>query len=325
MAIGTKELLATLKIDPEFAGKIPPLTDAEFAQLRENILEVGEVYEPIRLWNGTVVDGHNRLKVIRENPDVKWSTRDMVFADKWAAFEWMYRNQLGRRNLSDENRTYCIGKMYEARKNTVGAQTGNKNAEKQMSQNATVDSKARTPRTDEIVGKELGVNHATVARSYKFAKGVDAIREVSQEAADKVLSGKSMAKKQDIAAAASASLEQRQQAAAEILQGKRPSAMTEKKTPDRNKAKADATPMETLPNLPITDVSLAAYVSEPSTYNIDNFIEEVRMQCDDFMRSIRMHIETRFSALDSATARMKLRRELSIIKEGLTILEEELR
>lgn len=34
---------------------------------------------------------------------------------------------------------------------TVGAQAGNKNAEKQMSQNATVDFKARTPHTDEII------------------------------------------------------------------------------------------------------------------------------------------------------------------------------
>ena len=36
-----------LKIDPEFRDKIPPLTDAEFEQLRENILADGEVYEPI--------------------------------------------------------------------------------------------------------------------------------------------------------------------------------------------------------------------------------------------------------------------------------------
>lgn len=32
----------------------------------------------------------------------------------------MYRNQLGRRNLTDEQRTYMIGKMYEARKRSQG-------------------------------------------------------------------------------------------------------------------------------------------------------------------------------------------------------------
>lgn len=52
--------LQTLKIDPEFQGIIPPLTDDEFKQLRDNILEVGEVLDPICTWQGNIVDGHNR-------------------------------------------------------------------------------------------------------------------------------------------------------------------------------------------------------------------------------------------------------------------------
>lgn len=125
MKNGTPELLAGLKIEPEFRDKIPPLTEAEFQQLRENIMEAGEVYEPIRVWNGVVVDGHNRLKVIQEQPEIKWSVREMEFADKWAAFDWMYRNQLGRRNLTDEQRTYMIGKMYEVRKKSSGGTGAN--------------------------------------------------------------------------------------------------------------------------------------------------------------------------------------------------------
>ena len=54
------------------------------------------------------------------DPELKWHTRELDFTDKWGAFEWMYRNQLGRRNLTDEQRTVLIGKMYEARKNTHG-------------------------------------------------------------------------------------------------------------------------------------------------------------------------------------------------------------
>ena len=101
-----------LRIDPEFRDKIPPLTDAEFEQLRENILKDGEVYEPICVWHGTIIDGHNRWKVIQENPEIPHRFKEMDFDDKWAAFEWMYRKQLGRRNLTDEQRTYMIGKMY---------------------------------------------------------------------------------------------------------------------------------------------------------------------------------------------------------------------
>lgn len=114
--------MVELKIDPEFRDKIPPLTEAEFEQLKENILEDGEVYEPIAVWNGTIVDGHNRWKVIQENWELlkdKYRTKSMDFADKWAAFEWMYKKQLGRRNLTDEQRTVLTGKMYEARMHTI--------------------------------------------------------------------------------------------------------------------------------------------------------------------------------------------------------------
>lgn len=37
----------TLTIAPEFAGKIPPLTDEELQQLEENILADGRVINPL--------------------------------------------------------------------------------------------------------------------------------------------------------------------------------------------------------------------------------------------------------------------------------------
>ena len=49
-------------------------------------------------------------------------------------------------------------------------------------QNAFIGKNGRTPRTYDYIGKEIGVDGATVQRSEKFAKGVDALREVSPEA-----------------------------------------------------------------------------------------------------------------------------------------------
>lgn len=180
-----------LQVDPEFRDKIPPLTEDEFKQLEQNILADGEIYEPIIVWNGTIVDGHNRYKIAQKHPEIPFKTREMNFPDKWAAFDWMYAKQLGRRNLSDENRTYIIGKMYEARKLTHGGDR------KSNSQIANLNSK-RTPRTDEILAAEIGVNHSTVIRSEKFSKGIDAIREMSPDAADKILRGGTGVKKGDV-------------------------------------------------------------------------------------------------------------------------------
>ena len=78
-----------LKIDPEFRDKIPPLTDAEYEQLEENIVSDGEVYEPICVWNGIIVDGHNRYKIVQEHPEIPYRTKELQFSDKWEAFEWM--------------------------------------------------------------------------------------------------------------------------------------------------------------------------------------------------------------------------------------------
>lgn len=183
---GSEEMQVPFRIDPEFENKIPPIGEAEFQQLRENILAAGEVYEPLTVWDGVLVDGHNRWKVIHEHPEVKWRSREMYFADKWAAFEWMYKNQLGRRNLTDEQRTYMIGKMYEARKKSVGEHKGNQHSNLECAQIEPIPNL----RTADKIASEIGVGKETVKRSEKFSKGVDALREVSPEAADKVLNGK---------------------------------------------------------------------------------------------------------------------------------------
>lgn len=178
-----------LRIDPEFRDKIPPLTDAEFEQLRENILNDGEVYEPIAVWNGTIVDGHNRYKIVQEHPEIPYRIKEMDFSDKWAAFEWMYKKQLGRRNLTDEQRMMLIGKMYEARKHCVGAPVGNDNAKKQLAPNGPIVSGPNS--TAKAIAAEIGVGVNSVKRAGEFAKGVEVIREESPEAAEKILQGNS--------------------------------------------------------------------------------------------------------------------------------------
>ena len=109
--------MIALKIDPEFEEKIPPLTEAEYEQLQENILEDGAVYDPIIVWNGTILDGHNRWKIICDHWDLlkdRFRIQEMDFPDKWTAFDWMYRKQLGRRNLTEAQRTYRTVKKSRA-------------------------------------------------------------------------------------------------------------------------------------------------------------------------------------------------------------------
>lgn len=91
-----------LKIDPEFQALIPPLSDEEFQQLKENIIKDG-CRDSLVTWNGTIVDGHNRYKICQEN-DISFNTEEKGFADREQAVEWIIRNQFGRRNLSPTQR-----------------------------------------------------------------------------------------------------------------------------------------------------------------------------------------------------------------------------
>ena len=190
-----------LMIDPEFQSQIPPLTDEEFEQLRDNILSDGEVYEPIVTWGGTIIDGHNRWRIIREHWEMlkdRYHVKEMAFPDKWTAFDWMYRKQLGRRNLTEERKTYMIGKMYEVRKKTE-AFKGNQYTKSGGTQNGHHQKPHRKKgKTASIIGEELGIGANTVRRAEEYARGVDTLKGVSTDAAEILLKGESAITKEKV-------------------------------------------------------------------------------------------------------------------------------
>lgn len=100
--------LTALKIDPEFQGKIPPLTSEELDQLEKNIVSDGKVINPIIVWNGLIIDGHNRYAILQKHPDIPYTVHEKEFADRYEAIVWICKNQLGRRNLTVEQKNYLM-------------------------------------------------------------------------------------------------------------------------------------------------------------------------------------------------------------------------
>ena len=133
-----------LKIDREFESKIPPLTAEEFRQLEENIVTDGVVINPIITWNGIIVDGHNRFHILERHPEIKYTTHDKQFDDRFAVIAWICRNQLGRRNLTPEQKKYLIGKQYEA-ENNAKARTINTSRQKVKVARLTTFTQRRRP------------------------------------------------------------------------------------------------------------------------------------------------------------------------------------
>jgi ParB-like chromosome segregation protein Spo0J len=85
----------------EFEKLIPPLADSEYELLEKNILADG-CREPLVVWNGFLIDGHHRLSICLEHglPFKTVAPRDDL-EDELDAKIWIARNQFGRRNLTD--------------------------------------------------------------------------------------------------------------------------------------------------------------------------------------------------------------------------------
>ena len=198
-----------LKIDPEFAGKIPPLTDEEYRQLEENILADGRVINPLIIWNGVIVDGHNRYRIVQAHPEIPYDTFEKDFPDRFAVIAWICRNQLGRRNLTPEQRKYLIGKQYEAEKASVPNASGrNQFSEEVGGQN---DHQPTSEKTSEKIAREIGASERFVRRAEEFARGVDAAEEAVPGMKQEILSGKLKGTDQAIRAIGKAEPEQREE------------------------------------------------------------------------------------------------------------------
>jgi len=100
-----------IRIDAEFQALIPPLATEERKQLEENIIAEG-CRDPLVVWNGLIVDGHNRYEICTRNK-IKFKTVEKRFANRTEAIVWMIDNQFGRRNLADIDRIGLARKREE--------------------------------------------------------------------------------------------------------------------------------------------------------------------------------------------------------------------
>lgn len=88
-----------LKVDEEFSSLIPRLSEQEVADLEKSLVENGYQGPGIQVWNGTIVDGHNRYWICLKH-NIEFKTEEIQFANRNEAMQWMIRTQIARRNLS---------------------------------------------------------------------------------------------------------------------------------------------------------------------------------------------------------------------------------
>lgn len=83
---------------------IPPLSDEERTTLESSIKQ-DDFRDPIVVWDGVLIDGHNRFDIYNNTDDIDPPIiTEMEFPNRSAAKDWMIHNQLGRRNLTHAQR-----------------------------------------------------------------------------------------------------------------------------------------------------------------------------------------------------------------------------
>jgi len=195
----------------DFFNSVVPLQRTEEHQLlEESILKNGfDPAYPIIVWGKTIIDGHNRYEICTKH-NIPFTTSEKFFDNEHDVINWIIDNQLSRRNITDDQRAYLIGKRYKEEKKAIGENkatddvkfmkelsqrqlsnderaylVGKRYAEEKKGNNikkvpqcevTNLNSSFRVP-TSFNIAEQHKVSHATVKRAEKFADAVDKVAE----------------------------------------------------------------------------------------------------------------------------------------------------
>jgi protein gp37 len=185
-----------IKIDQEFEFLIPALSKKEFEQLDQNIQKDG-CTDPIKIWAGhdIILDGHNRYRICSER-SIQYKTHPIELKTREEAINWIIENQLGRRNLTESQKSYLRGKRY--------------NIEKKLPHRPEKGAHNDHLKTSEKIAQVENKSQATVRRDAKYAEAVDLLKDgVGPEFSKKLMEGEIKLPKTDVIKLANKPAEER--------------------------------------------------------------------------------------------------------------------
>ena len=169
------------------------------------------------IWGNPLVDGHNRYAIHQKHPEIYFSTMPLRFENREEAIAWICRNQLGRRNLSPEQKRYLLGKQYEAEKKAAKIFRGNQYTLAKKSGGAHDDNHHSGKKTCDRIAEENGVSRASVLRASHYTRGIDIADNLFPGIKQKVFSGEVKFTNEEMSKLVLSSPDKRQDVFAEIM------------------------------------------------------------------------------------------------------------
>ena len=167
----TEQKVYELTVDPEFRDLIPPLNEEELKLLEESIVADG-CESPLIVWNGVIIDGHNRYTICRKH-DIPFPIQEKNFDSREEVMLWMLRNQLGRRNLNSYQRSELALRteplLREAAKKKQATSTGGQ--EPRLLE--TSRKAEKRIHTDKELANLAGVSDNTIRKARRIVRDAD--------------------------------------------------------------------------------------------------------------------------------------------------------
>lgn len=121
------------------------------------------------------------------DPELTYAVHKLSFANRYEALSWICKNQLGRRNLTPQQKKYLIGQRYEAEKMAHGGDR------KSTTAKSTVQNEQLKPKnaavTRQRIAEDTGSSESYVMRAGWYAQGVDAAEEALPGIKQEILTG----------------------------------------------------------------------------------------------------------------------------------------
>ncbi|MBU2491288.1 MAG: ParB/RepB/Spo0J family partition protein [Bacteroidetes bacterium] len=163
-----------LQINDEFKNLIPPLSYNEYAQLEESIKN-DNCLMPIIVWGNKniIVDGHNRYAICKKN-NLSFNIIRNEFSSDIEVKSWIIKNQIGRRNLNNFQKSFLVLKYQELFLSKGLKKKLSCLKQYQSSENQISDERAGIEiNTNREIGLIVGLSHETISRVRTLLKKAD--------------------------------------------------------------------------------------------------------------------------------------------------------
>jgi len=203
-------------IDEQFKALLPALDEQTYAALEASLLENGCMH-PLVVWNGVLIDGHNRYEICTKH-EIPFAVVEKKFASRDAALIWIITTQVARRNLTPIQLSYFRGLHYRADRRIVTNEAGRNQHEQKHEVGPQNVDQPKNPKTVQRLAGEYNVSHMTITRDAQMSEAIDAIGEKSSEAKREILSGSAQITRQRLQELAAGGTEDEIRAVAESIE-----------------------------------------------------------------------------------------------------------